>query len=291
MTRRVLVSVVAIPIVIGVVVAGDAALAAVLAIVSAIGAWELYRLARAGGANPLADIGITLAGLIPLAVHASQRDVWHPSQAVLPVIVLGVFGAAIWMRGVDRHPLGNVSITLFGAAYTGGTLSFAYLIRYHPYAFADATIGHFTVPSGALLLMLPLLVTWASDIGAYAVGRTLGRQKLIPAVSPGKTVEGAIGGLAASALVAWMYTATVLAPVAHLGFKWSVPGTIGFGVLVSAAAQLGDLAESMLKREAGVKDSSHIIPGHGGILDRVDSLFFVLPVSWLLFGFMLTYAP
>jgi phosphatidate cytidylyltransferase len=287
----VLVSVIAIPIVIGVVLAGDAAMAAVLAMVSAVGAWELYRLARAAGSDPLSDIGIVIAGLIPLAVHAGARDIWHPSEAVIAVVTLIVFAVAIWARGVDRHPLGNVAITLFGAAYTGGMLSFAYAIRYHPYAFADTQLGRITVPSGALLLMLPLLATWASDIGAYAAGRTLGRHKLIPAVSPGKTVEGAIGGLVASALVGWGYTTTVLVPAAHLGFKGHFVGTIAFGLLVSAAAQIGDLAESLLKREADVKDSSRIIPGHGGILDRVDSLFFVLPVSYLLLGWMLTYAP
>src|ERR1043166_5882991 len=156
---------------------------------------------------------------------------------------------------------------------------------------SDAKVWGMTVATGALLVFLPLLVTWASDIGAYFVGRAIGKHKLIPAVSPGKTVEGAIGGLVASVIVAWLIGDRMLRPAAQLGFKWAPWGLILFGVAVSAAAQIGDLAESLLKREAGVKDSSRILPGHGGILDRLDSLFFVLPVSYLLIGWLLTWAP
>jgi phosphatidate cytidylyltransferase len=196
---------------------------------------------------------------------------------------------------VNGKPLSAVGTTAFGAAYTGGMLSFGYAIRYHDYAFAPATMvlggRSFSLPSGGLLLLLPVFLTWASDIGAYAVGRTMGRHKLIPAVSPGKTVEGAIGGLIASMLIAWLYVHTVLRPDSHLDFRLPPIGVLVFGALVSVAAQIGDLAESLLKREAGVKDSSHIIPGHGGILDRFDSLFFVLPVSYVVLASMLTWAP
>jgi phosphatidate cytidylyltransferase len=110
-------------------------------------------------------------------------------------------------------------------------------------------------------------------------------------VSPGKTVEGAIGGVVASVLVSWALSHWILRPATHLGFRWQYAGVILFGVLVSAAAQVGDIAESLLKRDAGVKDSSSLIPGHGGVLDRVDSLLFVFPVSYVLFGWLLTWAP
>src|SRR5205814_6987128 len=114
----------------------------------------------------------------------------------------------------------------------------------------------------------------------FTVGRTVGGRKLIPAISPGKTISGAVGGLAASVVVTWLYVAFVLRPVAQLAMTWA--GVVVFGLVVSAAGQTGDLFESLLKREAGVKDSSTILPGHGGVLDRLDSLFFVLPVSYLL---------
>jgi phosphatidate cytidylyltransferase len=103
-------------------------------------------------------------------------------------------------------------------------------------------------------------------------------------VSPGKTVSGSIGGLVASMLVAWLYARAVLVPVANLGFTpW---GALLFGAIVSVAAQVGDLFESLIKREGGIKDSSRIIPGHGGVLDRFDSLIFVLPVAYLLLGWL-----
>jgi phosphatidate cytidylyltransferase len=272
------------------VVFGDAALAAMLAMASALAAWEFYRIAQAGNTYPMSAAGIALAGMVPLAVHAQYLGLWKPSYALGAVILVAVFAASIWTRGVSNRPLSSVAVTLLGVGYTGCMLAFGYAIRYHPYAFADASLAGLTIPSGALLLLLPLFVVWASDIGAYAVGRMLGRHKLIPAVSPGKTVEGAIGGLLASALVAWIYVDAVLAPAAQLGFRWRLTGVIVFAIIVSAAAQLGDLAESLLKREAGVKDSSHLIPGHGGVLDRLDSLFFALPVSYFLLGMLLTWA-
>ena len=251
-------------------------------------------MATASGLAPLDEVGIALAGLIPLAIHAQYSGLEFPLVAIASVLFVTVLGATIWRRGVEGRPLGAAAVTIFGALYTGGLLSFGYALRYHPYAFAEAQLPWFhglAVPSGALLLMLPLLVTWASDTGAYAVGRTIGRHKLIPAVSPGKTIEGAIGGVIASVIVAWAFGNGVLRPAAQLGFKWYPLGIVAFGALISISAQVGDLAESLLKREAGVKDSSRIIPGHGGVLDRLDSLYFVLPVSYLLTGWLLTWAP
>ena len=159
-----------------VVVAGGAALAALLAVAAAIGAWEYYRIARAGGQTPMEDVGIALAGLIPLVVHARFLGIGIPAIPVAAVAFVAVLGLAIWRRGVEGRPLGAAATTVVGALYTGGMLSFGYALRYHPYAFADASVGSLTVASGALLLMLPMLVTWASDTGAYAVGRMMGRR-------------------------------------------------------------------------------------------------------------------
>ena len=300
LTRRVVVGVIAAPIAIAIVMLGGAPLAALLAVVAALGAWELFRIARASGLTPLDDVGTIIAGLIPLAVHARYLHLYDPASvafgavSMATLVVLLVLALTIWMRGVAGKPLTSAAVTLFGAAYVGGTLSFAYAIRYHEYAFAPApvTLGGrtFQVPSGGLLLLLPLVATWASDIGAYAIGRTMGRNKLIPSVSPGKTVEGAIGGVLATMLWAWAYTHWVLRTFTHLDFKSPPVGVLVFGIVVSVVAQIGDLAESLLKREAGVKDSSRLIPGHGGILDRLDSLFFVLPVSFVVLSALLTYA-
>ena len=290
---RILFSVVAAPLALWIVLAGGAPLAALLAVVSAIGAWEFFRIARGTGAHPLDDVGIALAGLVPLAVHAQYLGLLSFRPALAAVVVLAILATTIWLRGVEGRPLGAAAATVLGVAYTAGMLSFGYAIRYHDVVRGYDLVGarelglgalDLRIPPGGALLIFPLVVTWASDIGAYFVGRAIGGRKLIPSVSPAKTVAGAVGGLLASMLVAWLYARTVLVPVASLGFTpW---GAVGFGAAISVAAQVGDLFESLLKREGGVKDSSRILPGHGGVLDRFDSLIFVLPIAFLLLGWL-----
>ncbi len=127
---------------------------------------------------------------------------------------------------------------------------------------------------GLAWFLLALLVTWLSDTFAYLVGKSIGRTKLIPRVSPNKTVEGAIGGLVAAALIAW---GCDWAFGMEIGWGWALLIGLGLGVI----GQIGDLSESMLKRSRGVKDSGTLIPGHGGVLDRIDALIFILVATWL----------
>ena len=285
LTRRVLFSVVAIPVALGAIWYGDWALAALLAIAAALAASEFYRIAREAGHQPFTMAGAALAGLLPIAVHGQRLGVFRGDLGTLGlVVVLAIFAASIWARWPDGRPIGATAITAFGVAYTGGTLAYGYALRYHPYAVGAA--------AGSAMVALPLILTWTSDIGAYFVGRALGRRKLIPAVSPGKTIAGAVGALVLCMLVAWAYQRWVLVPRASLALRPFVPalaasGALLFGAAISVVAQVGDLAESLIKRESGVKDSSHLIPGHGGVLDRLDSLFFVLPVAYLLFDWLL----
>lgn len=277
LTKRIISALVAAPLALIMIYLGGLPLATFLAAVSAGCAWEFYRIAAAGNLEPLDPIGIPLAGAIPLVVYAAGIGLYRPSLDVPAVVMLVILAAVIWARGTARHPLGAASATVMGILYTGGLLSFGYVLREHPYAVGDR--------AGTALVALPLVLTWASDIGAFFVGRAVGGPKLIPSVSPAKTVSGALGGLAATVIVAWVYVRFALRPVALL--TMTLPATILFGVLISAAAQVGDLVESLLKREAKVKDSSQLIPGHGGLLDRLDSLLFVLPVAYLLFGWFL----
>src|SRR6185295_10722206 len=256
---------------------GGLPLAAFLSLVSAGCAWEFYRIATASGLEPLDPVGIPLAGAVPLLAYAAAVGLYRPTLAVPAVALLIILSAVIWARGTARRPLGAASATVMGVLYTGGLLSFGYALREHPYAFGNR--------AGTALVALPLVLTWASDIGAYFVGRAVGGRKLIPAVSPGKTVSGALGGLVATIIVSWVYARFTLRPVALL--TMTTAAAILFGAVISIAAQIGDLVESLLKREANVKDSSHLIPGHGGLLDRLDSLLFVLPVAYLLFGWLL----
>jgi len=280
LVKRIVVAALAAPATVLLVWVGGLPLALLLSAAAGVAAWELFRLARAGGGAPLAWLGIPLAGILPLYAAREPRGVFDASPALVAGMLLLVLTAAIFVRGATGRPLAAVGTTLFGVAYTGGLLSFAEGIRYHRYVVSDA--------GGAALLLLPVLMTWANDIGAYFSGRLFGRRKLLPAVSPGKTVAGAVGGLVATVAACWLYAQDVLRPVAQLAM--TPRNLVVFAIVVCAVGQIGDLAESLLKREAGVKDSSGIFPGHGGVLDRIDSLLFVLPVAWALFavpGFLL----
>jgi phosphatidate cytidylyltransferase len=193
------------------------------------------------------------------------------------VVFVALLGAGLFSRGVDERPLAAMAITVFGVLYTGGLLSFGYLLRHHPWTV--------TAAAGTAVVGFPVVVTWVSDIGAYFVGKSLGKTKLMPVVSPGKTRAGAVGALVAAAVAGAVYDQFVLMPSAGLGLG------AGYAILVSlilcVAAQVGDLVKSLFKREAGVKDSGRFLPGHGGALDRIDSLLFVLPIAYLLLGTLL----
>jgi phosphatidate cytidylyltransferase len=280
LTRRIIFAVIAAPASIAIVYFGDWALAIMLSVLAALAAWELYRFARETGTLPLEPAGISLAALLPIAVHAQRLGLYTLSLTVLVALALLVFASAIWLRGTTGRPLSSVAVTAFGVLYAG-CFSYIYALRYHDYVVGAG--------AGTALVLLPVLLTWATDIGAYAFGRTFGRKKLMPSVSPGKTVEGAVGGLGLAIAICLLYVRFVLMPYAHLAL--TIQGAVLFAILVSVAAQTGDLAESLLKREAGVKDSSRIIPGHGGILDRFDSLLFVLPIAFLLLGRLLLPVP
>ncbi len=280
LTRRIIFAVIAAPAGVAVIYLGDWALATMLAILSAVGAWELFRFSKESGVRAFEGAGIALAALIPIAVHASRLGIYNLPLTGIVAIVLLLFASTIWFRGVAGHPLPSVAITVFGVVYAS-LIAYVYALRYHPYA-----VGAL---AGTLVAVLPILLTWATDIGAYAFGRMFGTRKLMPSVSPGKTVAGAVGGLILTVIVCLLYVRFALMPYAQLGL--TVQGSILFGILVSVAGQTGDLAESLLKREAGVKDSSTLLPGHGGILDRFDSLLFVLPIAFLVLGKLMLPIP
>lgn len=280
LTRRIIFAVIAAPASIAVIYFGDWALASVLSILAALAAWELFRIARETGALPLEPGGIALAALLPVAVHGQRLGVYTLSLHAIIAMILVLFASAIWLRGPSGKPLSAVAITIFGVTYAG-LFSYVYALRYHDYAVGAG--------AGTILVALPILLTWATDVGGYVFGRAFGKRKLMPAVSPGKTVEGAVGGLGLTIVLCLLYVRFVMMPYAQLGL--TIQGAVLFAIVISVAAQIGDLAESLLKREAGVKDSSRIIPGHGGILDRFDSLLFVMPVAFLLLGRLLLPVP
>lgn len=157
-----------------------------------------------------------------------------------------------------RYSSQDLLVALGGVVYVGWLPAHWVLLR--------------ALPGGFWLVLFAFLITWASDTGAYFAGRAFGRIKLAPRVSPGKTVEGALGGVALAAAVGWS-----LGP-ATAGFSGGVGLLLGVGLAL--VAMVGDLAESALKRHTGVKDSGALLPGHGGVLDRFDSSLFTLPVLY-----------
>jgi phosphatidate cytidylyltransferase len=276
LAARVLVAVVAIPLIGGAVYVGGVILAVVLGIVSALAAHELYVIAEHGGYTPLARTGTVLAFLLPIAVHFFHEGRFIPPEIALGAIaIIALFTLALFRRRSEQHPLGAIAVTLLGVIYTAGFLSFAYALRYHNYVV--------TARAGSALLFYPFVLTWISDTAGFFVGRAFGRTKLMPSVSPGKTRAGAIGALGFCMLASWAYAHWVLVPFASLGLRTGT--ALALGAAIGASVQIGDLVESLLKREGGVKDSSHLIPGHGGVLDRIDGMLFALPVAYFLFTF------
>ncbi len=279
--RRVVVALIGAPSAIALIWIGDAALATMASVLAALSAWEFFRLARESGNAPLTGVGVVSAALIPILVHAQYLGIIQVPPVAVTLALLALVALAIFARGVDGKPLAAVGTTVLGVLYTGGTLSYVYALRYYGYAVGDT--------AGALVVILPVLLTWASDVGAFFAGRTIGGPKLMPSVSPGKTIAGAIGGMVLTVIVCAGFVHWLLRPHAQLAF--TTTGLIVFGLAISMAAQVGDLAESLFKREAHVKDSGTLFPGHGGALDRLDSLFFVLPVAFALYGWLLIPAP
>jgi phosphatidate cytidylyltransferase len=279
--RRIVVAGIGLPVVSVILYAGDLPLALFLATVAAVGASELFRLARTQGVVPFETIGVVLAAAMPMVVHLVKLGWIDAPLAAAGVLFVALVGIAVPGRAPDQKPLEAVAVTVFGVLYCGGTVAFGYALRHHRWA-VGAT-------AGTALVLYPLVLTWGTDIAAFCFGRWLGVRKLMPSVSPGKTVAGAVGGTVTAVALALIYNSSVLRPLAQLALA---PWTAAvFGLVVAVAAQVGDLAESLFKREAGVKDSSNLLPGHGGMLDRLDSLYVVLPVSFLILGRLLLPVP
>jgi len=274
--RRIAFAVVAIPAVVAVAWMGRWTFTALLAVAAALGARELYGFARAQGIEPLERTGMTAAALAPLAMGtvvmaAGPAAPWVREGYVLVVFLLAVLCLALVRRGPGGRPLASAAVTVLGVLYPGFLLSYALVLR-HPHPGLIAA----DAPVGMALLFYPLVLTWAGDTAAMAGGKAIGGPKLAPVVSPNKTWAGGISGLAASVALSLMYAAWVFP---RAGVPLTLAQAVVFGIVISLAGQVGDVTESLFKREIGVKDSSALIPGHGGVLDRLDSLYFVLPVT------------
>lgn len=230
-------------------VLGSIPTAVFTAVMSGLCCFEFYRMTRRDGKVPNEQLGIAAAVLLPLS--ALGGSLWL--NALLFVCVLGV---GIWYVWSPRTRLSDLAITLFGPVYTGFMLSSIVLLR-------DTVPGF----AGALLSVGVCASLWVSDSFAYMVGSRVGKHKMVPKISPNKSWEGFAGGIVGSVLI-WLILWTT--HLYHLNLAYALL----CGIVVSILGVFGDLIESRIKRGVGVKDSGNLIPGHGGMLDRSDSLIF-----------------
>ena len=254
LSTRILSALVLIPLIAITAFLGGWWFAGLVALFAALAVVEFYQLTKRLDPQPSLVIGTALTVALVFAAR-------YPSYRVAPalfVITLGLLMVKyVLQQDYDRF-LGDWAATLMGSAYVGGMLSYYVLLR--------------DLPQGLAWVAAAVVTTWVGDTAAYFVGKSLGRRPFFPRVSPRKTLEGAVGGMTAATI-----TGAAIA-VSFLRLSW--PLAAALGVLIALASTFGDLAESLVKRQAGVKDSGNLIPGHGGALDRVDSLLFAAVATY-----------
>ena len=272
--KRLAVAGVGVPLCALVTYAGGVVFVTGLGVAAALGYREFAAMMRGTGTRVLALPGTGAAFLFPFAVFAGGLE-GVGFYAVGLMLLFPVL--ALVIADLSERPIRAAACTTFGVFYVGGLLALGLPLREDGLllpAGADASAGRM---AGTLLFFLPVVITWLADTAAYLGGRALGKRPLAPRISPNKTVAGAV-----SALLAGLATA-VLYPRFLLPELWTLElaPTLAFGLVVTGLAIVGDLAESALKRECGVKDSSGLLPGHGGMLDRLDSILWAVPAAFL----------
>ncbi|QPC46376.1 phosphatidate cytidylyltransferase [Mangrovibacillus cuniculi] len=261
MKQRIITAVIAAAIFLPIVVYGKAPFTAVIYLLATVGLYELLRMKRI----PLLSIpGIISLVLLWIFLLPSQYSEYM-GQLYVMKIELALFGVLLFLTYTvvtkNRFTFDDVAFATLGTLYVG--IGFYYFIETRA---AD---------SGLEYLFFALFVVWATDSGAYFVGRAIGKRKLWPDISPNKTIEGFVGGIVCALIVGFLF----------IQFSTIDAGIVQFiivTIILSVFGQIGDLVESALKRHYDVKDSGNILPGHGGVLDRFDSLLFVLPLLHIL---------
>lgn len=236
----------------------------VVAILTGIGVWEYAKLAEAKGIKPATKLMVIVAVLEVMAFYAALAyPAW--SKYILPVTVFGFISFFLVHFRKCENALVHVAVEFFGVCYLAIPFGFMLAILYPPAGTGD----------GRFWLLYLIAVTKVTDIGGYVFGSLFGKTPLAPHLSPRKTIEGSFGGFFCAILLSMF-----LASISHLmGTKLTLFNGIWLGLLIGIFAQLGDLAESVLKRDANVKDSNKL-PGIGGVLDLVDSMLLTAPVVY-----------
>lgn len=258
---RIIVGVTLVPVILMVAWAGSLYLTLFVDLVIVAGLWEFYRLCHEKGIEPNRYVGISggLAISIAASLHAE-----HATPGIVAAVVIAAASTEVF-RSRNSSAIQNVATTVFGVLYVGWLTSHLILLRN-----INEGTDNLTEMDGMGAVLLALLIPWICDTAAYFTGRAIGRHKLIPRVSSGKTIEGAIGGLLGTPLILLVLRPELFAFIGTVD-------TVILGLVGAVVSQTGDLAESLIKRDANVKDASQIIPGHGGVLDRFDSVLFSAP--------------
>lgn len=282
---RILTAVILAPLILLVVFLGEPWLSLLIGVAAFLALVEVVSLLDAAGYQPpqvltiLSGVALTAASLISvnaenvggvLTGFVAALDPPGIVAAALVAVIL-LLAAAAFMRGDPKIGFVTWSMSVFGSAYVGLLLPTIALVAHLPApgGTSATAVGAFSLPSGVAWTLTLVLIVWAYDTGAYLVGRQVGRTRLVEHISPAKTVEGLAGGLVAATLGAGIGAALIGLEPWH---------PLILGPVVGVAAQAGDLAESLLKRAADRKESGFLVPGHGGILDRIDSFLFAAPV-------------
>jgi phosphatidate cytidylyltransferase len=264
--KRILTALVLIPLVILLVfMAPDWLVTVAVCLVAMLAAWEFLGIARATGIEPP-----RIATLVAIAILFAVSLLWPDKLPIMfGALCLALLVYCTFAGPVERV-LQDSASTVFCLIYTGSTLLALPTLR--------------SGEEGKSLVTFLLCVVWAGDITALYIGKSFGKRKLAPTISPNKTWEGTAGSIAGSLLVTGglyaLSAALIKRDILVLAFPGSITHWLLLAVLVNIAAQVGDLAESALKRSAGVKDSGTLLPGHGGVLDRIDALLLAAPLLW-----------
>jgi phosphatidate cytidylyltransferase len=272
--QRVLSAVVLLPLVVVCVWWSFWSFTLLVAAAAALGLNELYAAFNRGGyqaqtAPGMAAVTVMIGVAIIRALTA--LDLTAPALALVVMVSLAMFAPRHAQHGV----VAEWALTISGAIYIGGLLGFLILMRALETPLRDGLLAPLQPQPGAAWIALVLMTTWGQDVCAYFVGKRWGRRRMAPSLSPRKTWEGAAGGMVGALAGAFV-------ALALFGLPLSLWATTLIGIAAGIVGPIGDLSESFIKRQAGLKDAGTLIPGHGGVLDRIDSLLFTAPTVYML---------